>query len=331
MSDEMKEFVKKNLKTPVTEKEKFKRLIHLIYNKDFLNLQYEDNKTYTASETFTKRRGNCLSYTAMFIALARHAGLRAYFQEVNDLSNWKVVEDVTIFSKHVNALVIAEGERYEVDFKSFSNNLFLGRKRISDERAEANYYNNKAVEFFLVGRLKTAERLLRLSLGSDFTFSPAWTNLGLIRQRENKNKMAELNFKRAIQFDRDNHTARYNLSLLYEKLGFKKKAAVLKKKIKKYLKKNPYYQFNLGNEYFKRGKVSVAIEYYLRAYRKLKTEPEINSKLAIAYFRLSDLKKTRRYLKMCEKYSRSEDERELYRKKHNYIYEGMLKLDAVKK
>ena len=38
-------------------------------------------------------RGNCLSFSSMFVAMAREADLTAYFQEVYIPPNWRTVND----------------------------------------------------------------------------------------------------------------------------------------------------------------------------------------------------------------------------------------------
>ena len=47
-----------------------------------------DEITRTASETFRARRGNCLSFSNMFVAMARDVGLDVQFQEVEIPPDW---------------------------------------------------------------------------------------------------------------------------------------------------------------------------------------------------------------------------------------------------
>ena len=70
-----------------------------------LDFDYEPSLTLTAADTFNHRTGNCLSFTAMFIAMAREAGLKAWFQEVKLPPEWSSVNDTFLVSMHVNAVV----------------------------------------------------------------------------------------------------------------------------------------------------------------------------------------------------------------------------------
>ena len=59
--------------------------------------------TLTASEAFHTRRGNCLTFSNMFVAMARYAGLNAWYREVEIDPEWNSREDTLLVSLHVNA------------------------------------------------------------------------------------------------------------------------------------------------------------------------------------------------------------------------------------
>ena len=61
---------------------RFHRLFAALKRDGYFKSTYAAGKTNTASETFETKSGNCLSYTNMFIALSRHAGLDASFPEL---------------------------------------------------------------------------------------------------------------------------------------------------------------------------------------------------------------------------------------------------------
>ena len=66
---------------------RFRRLLQALQVHGYLAAEYDAGSTLTAAETFRTRRGNCLSYTNMFVALARAAGLRASYQLVDVPAN----------------------------------------------------------------------------------------------------------------------------------------------------------------------------------------------------------------------------------------------------
>ena len=75
-------------------------IFSVIFDRSVVGFEYSGLKTFTAEETFDKRTGNCLSYTTMFIAMARYAGLIAKFQEVSDFSDWNRQGNLIVFSSH---------------------------------------------------------------------------------------------------------------------------------------------------------------------------------------------------------------------------------------
>ena len=79
------------------------------------SLEYAE-VTRTASDTFHDRQGNCLSFTMLFVGLARAAGLTANYQSVEVPPTWANDGQVVIAS-HVNAVVrTGFGEETVVDF-----------------------------------------------------------------------------------------------------------------------------------------------------------------------------------------------------------------------
>ncbi|MBT8131395.1 MAG: hypothetical protein KJO35_03940, partial [Gammaproteobacteria bacterium] len=70
-----------------------------------LGFQYEDEPTLTAGETFQRRSGNCISHANMVIALARRAGLDAYYQEIAIPPEWASRQDTLLIRRHINVVL----------------------------------------------------------------------------------------------------------------------------------------------------------------------------------------------------------------------------------
>ncbi len=64
-------------------------LIYAMISDGTFGLEY-DESTRTAEETFHARHGNCLSFTNMFVAMAREVGIDASFQEIEIPPSWSV-------------------------------------------------------------------------------------------------------------------------------------------------------------------------------------------------------------------------------------------------
>jgi hypothetical protein len=80
-----------------------------------LDFDYDPQVTLQADEAFAARTGNCLTFSSLFIAMAREAGLEAWYQEIAIPPKWRAVNDTLLVSMHVNAVVEDNGKRYTVD------------------------------------------------------------------------------------------------------------------------------------------------------------------------------------------------------------------------
>lgn len=327
LSNNMKTLLDDQVLPVIGEKRRLDKIVELIFDRSVVGFEYSGLKTFTAAETFNQRAGNCLSYTTMFIAMARYAGLRAKFQEVSDFSDWNRRGNLIVFSSHINSVVEIGTRIYEVDFQYRSEKKFWNRRIVDNYRAEAHYFNNIGSEALLKGDYSLAEKLLTRSIDLDSSFSFAWTNLGVLFEKRNKLKQAEEYFKKAIMLDKKNHTAKMNLAELYESQGFIKKSEKLKDQIKKVLNKNPYYHFDLGVYEYNRHNYKRAIDRFKSAIRRDTGKSEFYLKLSSAYYKLGDLKMSQKYLKKGRKFADSDIEKDKYQKKLEFIH---IKLKQVK-
>ncbi len=320
VSSEMKDLLDREVLPVRGEKRRLDKIVELIFDRSVVGFDYSSVGTYTASETFAKRSGNCLSYTAMFISMARYAGLNAKFQEVADFSAWSKQGGIVVFSSHMNSVVIIGTKYFEVDFQYRSEKKFWNRKVVSDRRAEAHYFNNIGSEALLKGDLSAAEELLSKCIELDGSFSYAWTNLGVLFKKKGELRKAGRYFSKAIVLDRDNHTAKYNLAVIYELEGNIKKAVRLRDQIKKILKKNPYHHFRLGLAEYDKENFSDSIHHFKRAVRIDPKESEFYTKLSAAYYKLGNFKMSEKYLRKGNKYAKTDLDKDKYRKKLEYIF-----------
>ena len=68
-----------------TRNEQLERLAHYVFGDDGLALEYDNEVTRTVAQVYHDRKANCLSFTLLFVALAREAGLEAQVQEVGEV------------------------------------------------------------------------------------------------------------------------------------------------------------------------------------------------------------------------------------------------------
>lgn len=144
-------------------------------------ITYSADITATGAQAFEQREANCLSYTLLYTAMARHVGLDAQVNEVLLPPTWDMKNaNSYLFMRHVNVKVImpktilrfaALQEGKIVDVGDVIVDLELRRFRnryqqtlIDDVQTAAQYYNNRGMELSSSGDQKNAFLHLRKAL-----------------------------------------------------------------------------------------------------------------------------------------------------------------------
>jgi Flp pilus assembly protein TadD len=280
---------------------KLHQLLYAIITEGSFGLEYDD-RTRTAAQTFASRRGNCLSFCNMFVALARDVGLNVSYQEVDIPPDWSFDSDVYVLNRHVNVHVeLGVTGEHVVDFNIDDFRASYDRRLIPDSRAFAHYYNNKGAEHMLAGDHATALAYFRKALiDSDGSFSPAWTNLGTLYRRHDLTAHAEAAYQQALTVDRNDEVAVSSLAALYHSRGEKELAEAYRKKVINHRKQNPYYRYHLAREAFFSRDYATAISHLRYAVRKKPNEDLFCFLLGMAYLQSGDKAAARRWLTRAE-------------------------------
>jgi Flp pilus assembly protein TadD len=300
VSAEMQAFLNDHVARGAARVPRLRQLAYAIISGGTFRLEY-DETTRTASGTFQARRGNCLSFSNMFVALARHVGLDVHYQEVDVPPDWSFKDDAFVLNRHVNVLVDLgkEGE-HVVDFNMDDFRTSYDRRRISDARALAHFYNNLAVERMQAGDTASALLYFRKATGHDPLFSPGWTNLGMLYWRKDHPDYAEAAYLQALKADQRDLVAMSNLASLYERLGDQERAARYRNRVIDHRERNPYYRFQLAREAFLARDYDLAIGHLNYAIRQKKNEDQFYSLLGLSYLKKGDERAARRWLSRAE-------------------------------
>ena len=143
---DMRRFVAEQLAPIENPAERLRTLSRLLRESPERRLEYQGDLTLTARELFHRRVGNCLSSTALVVALAREAGLDAVFQDVPVVPSWRRAGTAFVVERHVNALVRMDGRRFVFDFRPPEAPMYSGARVIPDDNAVAQYFGNLGVE-----------------------------------------------------------------------------------------------------------------------------------------------------------------------------------------
>lgn len=322
MSPEMIAFVEEYVEDTSNQNLQLGQLIKAIIGGDRFLLAYDDT-TGTAIETFNHKRGNCISFTNMFIAMARHLGFKARYQEVAIPPDWSMSGQSYLFSQHVNVLVETRHSQQTVTRIVDFNTLRAGGEDvvrvISDKRGKAHYYNNIGVELMLEGDTAQAFAYFKAALDEDMSFSSAWANIGNLYRREAYLDYAEAAYLESLRNDQENLIAMSNLANLYVEEEKPELAQQYLNKVQSHRMKNPYYRYQLANTAFLDGDYQTAIENLLYATRIKKNEESFCVLLSLSYLMSGDKKEAEIWMRKAEERAVELEDRQKYHHKLDLI------------
>lgn len=249
---------------------------------DGLGVTYGNAGTRTAAGTFEVATGNCLSFTLLFVALARHVGLDAHFVEVAEVVGWSQNGPTSFAHWHIYAEVEVDNAIQLVDFLPVQERRYFQRRRIDEARVRAHFHNNVGAETLVAGDADRAIAHLETALALDPTFSPASVNLGVALRRSGSSGEAEGVFRRVLADDPRNHQAATNLARLLEDDGRHEEARPFFQQARAYLEKNPFHHFRLGVAALDAGDPATAVEHLEAAIRRRPQESMFHERLATA-------------------------------------------------
>ncbi len=265
---EMREFLERHVAEGSRERNKTQKLMQSFFGGEGIDIQYDNIQTHTAIETFHRQSGNCLSFTNLFVAMAREVGLRASFQEVETPPIWNNQGELYIFNRHINVLVeYRRGPDQVVDFdiENFDENY--PRKKISDRAAEAQYHNNMSVHWMLENDPGQALAHLRKAIELQPRASYMWANMGVLYSRFGFAEYAESAWLTALAKNHSEYVAISNLARLYTGRGEQDLAAHYRERAQRFRRNNPYYLYAQAEHYYQRGDYDQAMTELRRAIR----------------------------------------------------------------
>jgi tetratricopeptide (TPR) repeat protein len=229
-----------------------------VTDKGVLGFHYNPAQTLTAAEAFQRRSGNCVSFANLFVALAREAGLEARYQEVFLEPEWSSRDDTLIRAKHINVLVKAGRRSYMIDVSGEDVSWGSNRRSLSDEQAEAMYFNNLGADALIRGDFADAYALFLRAVETEPDTPDAWSNLGVLYGRNGQTLDAEGAYLEALRLNDGELAAMGNLHDLYFEQGRLAEAAKLERRVGAYRRENPYYLLALSEEAMAAGELAEA-------------------------------------------------------------------------
>ena len=302
LSDEMRQWAQDKASRTVLPADKLRALRDALMDPDQMKIEYAWGYTGTATEVFEERRANCLSFTNLFLGMARELGVPVFFLAIDRVETYRKAGDLVVVSDHV---AVAYGDtRTDLlvfDFSPYQNEGYRAVRPISDLTAIAMFYSNRGAEMLQEGRVYDAASWLRTAVTIDPELSPAWVNLGVVLRRAGDLEGAEDAYKHALEIDPRSYSAYQNLAALLQLQERHEEAAGFLEVLQKTPTRNPYSYLSLGDISLRSGRLEEARRFYRRAVGLSGDDAEIFAALGQLAIAQGDLRTARKMLRKARK------------------------------
>ncbi|MCB1665284.1 MAG: tetratricopeptide repeat protein [Pseudomonadales bacterium] len=300
LNQEIIDYIEEHVRNRTSSMKIVDQLQTLLFDPEFLNIEYDDQITRTAIGTFEDRRGNCLSVVNLYIAMARHFGVDARFQTVKVRPSWDRRGEMLVLSQHINAIGrFSQSTMYVVDFTPEITLQQLTASTVDDREARALYFNNLGVEALILNDYDTSVAYFKNALFLDPKLSIAWNNIATAYSRMDDKEIAEYAYRKAYTLDQSNATAINNLVKYYNSIGDTETAERYSRAIERFNNRNPYFHYTQGNLAYADGNYELARDHYREAIRRKDAEPDFYLALSKTYEQLGNAEEATRMYDMA--------------------------------
>jgi len=281
--------------------ERLQALLDQLLSRGGTTLDYERGSTATAQEVWATGRANCLSFTHLFIGLARELDLDVYYLRVSDLSRYERQGDLAVASEHVVAAFGPPNRRHILDFSDRPVIEYRDTQRISDRTAVALYYSNLGANQLREGRNDEALVNLGLATRIDPDLVDGWVNRGVALRRAGRTAEAERSYRMALEIDPRAVIAYNNLASLLDQIGRHDEASKLLALTDRADNRNPFSYLAPGDLALAQGRLDEAGRFYRRALRLQPDQPEPMAAMGLAALAEGDRREAERWLRRARK------------------------------
>ena len=287
INDDMRAFVA-DLREVPNKAQRFWRLLQRMRGVGNEPSRYDAYANLTAQETFVEKRGNCLAFSSLFIALAREAGFDARYQLVDIPPDYDSVDGMVVLNRHVNVRVDGVPGRSPVtiEFSREYANSIHDRQVVDDRFARGLHYNNLAFSHARAGDQHAALVYLRKALDETPENPDLWTNLGVFYARHGQFDRAIAAYHRGLALDGDHSPAIRGLASAHEALGQRANARFYERRMAHSRIRDGYTYYILAQRAYRAEMtaeslelVSEAIRLYRRDHRFYELQGDIHDQL----------------------------------------------------
>jgi len=261
---------------------RFAALLRFLHDPDGLAMRYVDDATLTVAEAAQAREANCVTFTLLFLALARDAGLDAGAMRIRRILSWRRDGDTVYLDSHVFARVRIGRRAYAVDFAVEPVLPGEPPEAIDDDRLLGLYWNNLAMDRLADGDPVEAATLLQRALALDPAYPPYLSNAGVIALRVGDPAGAARAYASALAHAPEDAGALFNSVALARRMGDAAHAEALQRRLERVQRRDPLQQVLQGMAREREGHPEEALVHCRRAVRLRDDEPRFHAALARA-------------------------------------------------
>lgn len=266
------------------------------------HINYQRNFTGTAQDVFQTHQANCLSFTHLFIGMARELEVPVYFLEVRDVENYSREGDLVVISDHVAVGFGPPHDLRIIDFAEDAGDQYRRIHPISDLTAIALFYSNRGAEQLRSGKVDDAVRWLQAATRIDPDLAAAWVNLGVALRRNGDRHGAAASYRRALAVDSTTISAYHNLAALLRMEGHVEEAMELMALTDRGSNRNPFSYVALGDLNMRFGRMEDAARFYRKAVRLDAESPEPYAAMGLYRLEAGEPVQARRWLKKARRF-----------------------------
>lgn len=321
LSDPMKRYLRTEITSQLRLMGPQQGLIHALYQRDQLKLQYDAAMTRNASQAFDARAGNCLSLVIVTAAFAKELGLQVRYQSAYMEETWSRSGDLLVRSGHVNVTLdrrlmdtgtTVSANSLTVDFLPAENLRGLRTRDIQEETIVAMYMNNKAVEALVEGRSDDAYAWAREAILQSPEFLGSHNTLGVVYMRRGDLTQSAKVFTHLLEREPANARAISNMAQVLTRQGRTAESEALLRRLAQIEPAPPFHYFNLGLAAMEQQNFKVARDLFAKEVARADYQAEFHFWLALANYKLGDIEPARKHLTLALENSVTRRDHDLY-------------------
>jgi len=312
VSLKMREFVAQDVGGASFPHVRFRRLMHKLEQQGFFANPYDQSATFSAAQTFDQKKGNCIAYTNLFIALAREANLNARYQKVHVPPEWELSSGLLLRVNHINVhvsgvrLPSAGSDELSVDFNSVRPAQDSRKEIISDAHAASMFYANLSIEHMREADYEQAFAYLKRAALTAKDNPDVWTNLGALYSILDHDAYAEQAYRVARGIDSQDQAAISGLAKVLLRQGRVEEAEAFAAMVLRYQRANPYYHYARAEQAFNQGAFDQALEAINQAIKLKRRNPQFYALRAATAQQLGDQRLFAKSMRLQHRFSKKE-------------------------